>query len=74
MGAPNSRGRGPRRAPAARLVNLWSAAEQEQAAKIDAELKDLETHRLAVLDAIVEEIFESEAAKPATTVVTPASA
>lgn len=51
------------RAPAARLVNLWSAAEQEQAAKIDAELKDLETHRLAVLDAIVEEIFESEAAK-----------
>lgn len=51
------------RAPSARLVNLWSAEEQAQAAKIDAELKELETKRLAELDAIVEEIFEREVAK-----------
>lgn len=51
------------RVPAARLVNLWTADEQEQAAKVDAELKELEIKRLAELDAIVDEIYEREVAK-----------
>jgi hypothetical protein len=51
------------RAPNARLVNMWSPAEHEQAAKVQAELKQIEENRLAELDGIVNEIFEREVGK-----------
>ena len=46
-----------------RLVSLWSPAEQAEAAKIDAELRDIEGKRVAELDGIVNEVFDKEVAK-----------
>ncbi|MBI1901644.1 MAG: DUF1549 domain-containing protein, partial [Planctomycetia bacterium] len=51
------------RAPPARLVSLWSKAEGEQAAKVDAELREIEKQRKAELDGIVADIFEKEIGK-----------
>jgi hypothetical protein len=51
------------RNPPARLVNMWSPAEHEQAAKVAAELGEIEKTHNAELDAIVSEIFEKEIAK-----------
>ncbi len=51
------------RPPSARLVSLWTAAEQEQAAAVDAELRKIEEERKAELDQIVADIFEKEVAK-----------
>ncbi len=51
------------RPPSARLVNLWTPAEREQASKVDAELKRIEEQRLAELDQIVAEIFEKKVAE-----------
>jgi cytochrome c553 len=51
------------RPPQARLVSLWSDDVRQQAAAIDAELKALSDERLAALDKIVAEIFDSEVAK-----------
>ncbi|HZL88262.1 MAG TPA: PSD1 and planctomycete cytochrome C domain-containing protein [Pirellulaceae bacterium] len=51
------------RPPQARLVSLWSDDVRQQAAAIDAELKALADERLAALDKIVAEIFDSEVAK-----------
>ncbi len=43
----------------ARLVNLWTPVEQQQAAAVDQELREIEGQRNAALDQIVNEIFES---------------
>ncbi len=51
------------RDPPARLVNMWTPAEHEQAAKVDAELRDIEGKRVAELDGIVNEVFDKEVAK-----------
>ncbi|MFM9966489.1 MAG: PSD1 and planctomycete cytochrome C domain-containing protein [Planctomycetaceae bacterium] len=51
------------RDPPARLVNIWTPAEHEQAAKVDAELRDIEGRRVAELDGIVNEVFEKEVGK-----------
>jgi hypothetical protein len=51
------------RAPSARVVSLWSKEEAEQAAKVDAELREIERQRKEELDAIVADIFEKEIAK-----------
>jgi hypothetical protein len=48
--------------PAARLVSLWSQQEEEQAAQVDAEIREIEGRRVAELDGIVAEIFEREVA------------
>ena len=47
----------------ARLVSLWNPSERQAAAMVDAELSQLETQRLAELDAIVAEVFDKEVAK-----------
>jgi len=46
-----------------RLVNLWTTAEREEAAKVDAELREIEGRRVAELDGIVNEVFEREVGK-----------
>lgn len=51
------------RPPGSRLVNLWTADEQQQAAKVDAELNDLQMRRTAEMDQLVEEVFQRELAK-----------
>lgn len=51
------------RDPPGRLVNMWTPAEHEQAAKVDAELRDIEGKRVAELDGIVNEVFDKEVAK-----------
>ena len=51
------------RDPSERLVNMWTPAEHEQAAKVDAELRDIEGKRVAELDGIVNEVFDKEVAK-----------
>lgn len=51
------------RNPPARLVNMWTPAEHEQAAKVDGELRDIEGKRVAELDGIVKEVFEKEVGK-----------
>ncbi len=51
------------RAPAARRVSLWTTAEQEQAAAVDAELRTIDEERKTELDQIVADIFEREVAK-----------
>lgn len=51
------------RPPAARLVTLWSTAEHEQAAKVDAQLREVEGQRVAELNQIVADIFDKEVAK-----------
>ncbi len=51
------------RDPPARLVNIWTPAEHEQAAKVDAELREIEGRRVAELDGIVNEVFEKEVGK-----------
>lgn len=47
----------------ARLVNMWSPAEYEAAAKVDAELREVEKNRLAEFDGIVNEVFEKKVEK-----------
>ena len=51
------------RAPAARLVSLWSAETQQAAADIDRELADIGRRRTEELDGIVRETFERELQK-----------
>ena len=51
------------RDPPGRLVNMWTPAEHEQAAKVDAELREIEGKRVAELDGIVNEVFDKEVAK-----------
>jgi mono/diheme cytochrome c family protein len=51
------------RLPQARLVSLWSDEVCQRAGAIDGELKALSDERLAALDKIVAEIFDSEVAK-----------
>jgi hypothetical protein len=51
------------RAPQARLVNLWSLAEHEQAAKVAAELAEIEGQDNKEIDEIVADIFDKEVAK-----------
>jgi mono/diheme cytochrome c family protein len=51
------------RDPPGRLVNLWTPAEHEQAARVDQELREIEGQRLAELDGIVNEVFDKEVAK-----------
>ncbi|MEX2174886.1 MAG: PSD1 and planctomycete cytochrome C domain-containing protein [Pirellulaceae bacterium] len=51
------------RAPAARLVSLWTDEVREQAAAVDAELKQLTDEQNAELDKIVQATFDAEVAK-----------
>jgi hypothetical protein len=51
------------RNPPARLVNMWSPAEHEQAAAVAKELAEIEGKHNAELDQIVSEIFEKEIGK-----------
>lgn len=51
------------RDPPGRLVNIWTPAEHEQAAKVDQELREIEGKRVAELDGIVNEVFDKEVAK-----------
>ncbi len=51
------------RDPPARLVNIWTPAEHELAAKVDFELREIEEKRVAELDGIVNEVFEKEVGK-----------
>jgi hypothetical protein len=51
------------RGPSARLVNLWSAEEHEQAGKVQAEVAEIEKQREAERAQIVSDIFEKELAK-----------
>ncbi len=47
----------------ARLVSTWQDEEQQLAAKVDAELAEIEGKRVAELDTLVTEVFEKEVAK-----------
>ncbi len=49
--------------PAQRLVNLWSAADHEQAATVAKEVAVLEGGRVKEFDKLVAEVFERELAK-----------
>jgi mono/diheme cytochrome c family protein len=51
------------RPPAARLISLWSNETREQAAAVEAELKEITTRRDAELDQLVNDTFERELAK-----------
>lgn len=51
------------RDPPGRLVNIWTQAEHEQAAKVDQELREIEGKRVAELDGVVNEVFDKEVAK-----------
>ncbi|MDA0834995.1 MAG: PSD1 and planctomycete cytochrome C domain-containing protein [Planctomycetota bacterium] len=51
------------RVPNGRLVSLWSPADFEQDAKVDAEVKEVSDRRSKELDDIVTEIFNNEVAK-----------
>ena len=51
------------RDPPGRLVNMWTTAEQEQAAQVDQELREIEGKRVAELDGVVNEVFDKEVAK-----------
>ena len=51
------------RAPAARLVSLWSDEQRAQATAIDKELQEISDKRTAELDQIVHEAFERELAR-----------
>jgi hypothetical protein len=51
------------RLPQARLVNLWSSADHEKAAKVDAELRAIGDARTTEMKQIVDEIFAKELAR-----------
>jgi len=51
------------RSPQARLVSLWTDAEKQQVAAVDAELAKNAEERKAALEQLVQETFESEVAK-----------
>ncbi len=51
------------RAPNARLVSLWTDETRQQAAAVDAEIKELAAERLKILDGFVKEVFDREVAK-----------
>ncbi|MFM9117127.1 MAG: DUF1553 domain-containing protein, partial [Planctomycetota bacterium] len=51
------------RPPAARLVSLWSDAERQRAAEVDAEVKKIGEERSADMEKIIQEILEREVAK-----------
>ena len=51
------------RAPAARLVSLWSDEVRQRASAVDAELKETAKRRGEELDQIVQETFQRELAK-----------
>jgi hypothetical protein len=51
------------RAPAARLVSLWSEETRQQVAAVDKELQDVADRRKQELNQIVQETFERELAK-----------
>ena len=51
------------RAPAARLVSLWSAETRQSAAAVDQELAEISKRRTEELDGIVKDTFERELQK-----------